>query len=98
MSKEHLTERIDGKPYVVGTDEHKRAWQRRVDATKQEISLVQEERDAYSPTEVASRLGCSRRTVDRAIRRGEIRAVRIGGLVRISRREIDRILGNEPFR
>lgn len=46
-----------------------------------------------SAEEAAIALGISRRSVDRAIARGEIRAVRIGGRVVIPRGEIARVLG-----
>lgn len=55
-------------------------------------------REVYDPDEAGVLLHMSRRSVDRAIRRGDIAAVKIGGLVRISRREIDRLLGSPDVR
>lgn len=50
-------------------------------------------REAYCPAEAARLLGVTRRTVDRAIARGEIRIARLGRRVLIARVEIDRLLG-----
>ena len=50
------------------------------------------EQAALSKAEFAREIGVSRDSVDRAIRRGEIKAIRFGRLVRISRQELDRIL------
>jgi excisionase family DNA binding protein len=48
---------------------------------------------AVSPDHAARMLDLSRRTVDRMIHRGEIRAVRMGGrIVRIPRSEIERLI------
>ncbi len=56
------------------------------------------ERMAYTPREAAAALGISRRSLDRAVARGDLRAARIGGAVRIPRAELDRLLGVEPAR
>lgn len=50
-------------------------------------------RVAYDPEEFAALVKLTRRSVDRAIARQEIRAIKIGGAVRIPRAEVDRILG-----
>lgn len=42
----------------------------------------------FSPTQIAERLGVSRRTVDRYIASGELRASRFGKLVRIAESEL----------
>jgi excisionase family DNA binding protein len=49
--------------------------------------------DVLTVSEVADRLRISRRSVERAIERGEIRVVRIGALVRVPRAELARVLG-----
>ena len=41
-----------------------------------------------SPRQIADRLGVSRRTVDRYIARGELRASRFGKLVRVAESEV----------
>ena len=45
-------------------------------------------RKYYSPAEVAAYFGVSTRTVYRLVKRGEVRAVRIGESVRIPRGEV----------
>ena len=51
---------------------------------------------AVDPAEAGRLLGLSRRSVDRAIGRGELRAVHVGGRVIVPRVEIDRLLGITP--
>lgn len=46
---------------------------------------------AFSPIEAATMLGISRATLDRQIKAGSIKALRLGTTVRISQREIDRL-------
>ena len=48
-------------------------------------------RVAYSPTEFAAIMGWSRAHVYNLIRRGELRAARIGGTPRISATEVARL-------
>lgn len=48
---------------------------------------------AFSPAEAGRRLGIHRRSVVRAIQRGELRAVRLGRRVLVPRAEIERLLG-----
>jgi excisionase family DNA binding protein len=56
----------------------------------------------YSKKEVANMHGCSERTVDYLIERGELRAVRLGRKVIIRARDAERLLdrdretGNHP--
>lgn len=49
------------------------------------------ERVAYSPTEFAAIFGWSRAHVYNMIRRGELRAGKIGGTPRISASEVERL-------
>jgi excisionase family DNA binding protein len=53
---------------------------------------MEENRVSLSRDEVAQRLGVSRDSVIRAIKRGEIKAVRFGRRVLIPRSELDRVL------
>jgi len=46
----------------------------------------------YTVQEVASHLRCTRRTIFNMIRRGELSAVRVGGLTRISASQLDAYL------
>lgn len=46
---------------------------------------------AYSYQTLAKRWACSVDTLQRMIRRGELRAFRIGGMIRISADEVKRI-------
>lgn len=48
--------------------------------------------DWLSPAQIATQLGCSPDTVLRAIKRGHLRAVKYGRVVRISRPDFDRFL------
>ena len=50
-------------------------------------------REAFSREEVAEILGVSVRTIDGLIDSQQLRAVKIGRLLRIDRKEIDRFLG-----
>lgn len=50
-----------------------------------------------SPAEVAERLGISRRTVDRFIASGELRAHRFGKLVRIAENEVLTFVRRHPI-
>ena len=45
-----------------------------------------------SPSEVASLLGVCRKTVDRRIADGSLKAIRLGGIIRISRQSIDDLI------
>ena len=49
----------------------------------------------YSMQEVADILKVSKRTVQRMVDRGDIKAVKIGGTVRITQKALDEALGNE---
>jgi len=49
----------------------------------------------YTIREVADILKVSVRTVQRMIRRGDIRAVKIGGSVRIPKEALDEVLGSD---
>jgi excisionase family DNA binding protein len=53
-------------------------------------SATPESRRLYSPQEVAEMWGLSRASVLRMIQRGEIRAIRMGGLLRVAPGEIER--------
>lgn len=46
----------------------------------------------FRPDEIARMLNISRRTVYRKVRKGEIKAYKIGKLIRIPRDEIERII------
>ena len=50
------------------------------------------EREMLSPTEVARRLGVSRRTVRRWVAAGVLPAYRVGGVIRIHPEELARFL------
>ena len=52
---------------------------------------------AYSPAELAEALGVTRQTVHNLIRRGELRAVKIGRTTRIPASEALRIAGELPL-
>lgn len=52
---------------------------------------------AYSKAEAAKLLGLHENSVSNAIRRGELRAVRLGTRVLIPRGELERLLG-EPIK
>lgn len=51
------------------------------------------ERVAYTPLEAAEALACSRKHIYELVSEGEIRAVKIGRLVRIPVAEMNRLLG-----
>jgi excisionase family DNA binding protein len=51
------------------------------------------ERMTYSVPDAARILGVGRNTAYEAVRNGDIRAVRIGGRVLVSKPEIERLLG-----
>jgi excisionase family DNA binding protein len=53
---------------------------------------MDESRLSFSKQEVARRLGVSKDSVDRAIRRGEIKAIRFGRRVLIPKSSLDRLL------
>jgi excisionase family DNA binding protein len=50
------------------------------------------ERDSYPIKDVADRLSLCYRSVHRAVREGRIKSVRMGGAVRISAAELERIV------
>lgn len=52
------------------------------------------ERIAFSPAEAAAALGCSRQHVHNMLRRGDLRAVKLGRSTRISAAELHRVLGD----
>ncbi len=53
-------------------------------------------RDAFTRREVAARARVHPRTIMRAEKRGELRVIRIGKSVRITRAELERFLGVQP--
>lgn len=53
---------------------------------------MEENRSCISRDEMARRLGVSRDSIIRAIKRGELKSVRFGRRVLIPRSEIDRLL------
>jgi excisionase family DNA binding protein len=59
---------------------------------EQRTPTLPPDRDAFTTTELAKRWGISLRSVERAIARGEIRAIKIGRCVRISSKEVRRLL------
>jgi excisionase family DNA binding protein len=54
------------------------------------------ERLAYSPSEAAAALGCTRQHVQNMIRRGELRSVTLGRKRLIPRQALAELLGNTP--
>lgn len=54
------------------------------------------EPDLLNLVEVAQRLNVSRTTIWRLVKRGDIRAVRIGSRTLIPRTELQRIVGDQP--
>ncbi len=46
--------------------------------------------ELYSPGQVATLLHVSRRTVERLIRKGELRSAKVGGQRRITKAELER--------
>jgi excisionase family DNA binding protein len=61
-----------------------------------EDCMDNEKKLALSKDEVAGCLGVSRDSVDRAIRRGEIRVIRFGRRILIPRGELERVLQTAP--
>ncbi|MBA4191353.1 MAG: hypothetical protein C0467_25510 [Planctomycetaceae bacterium] len=55
------------------------------------IETAKDERDAISIAELAKKCGISRRSVERGIKQGHIKAFRIGGRHLIPRAELARI-------
>ncbi len=49
----------------------------------------------YSPREFADALNVTARTIYRLIDVGEVRAIKVGGCVRIPRSELDRLLSSD---
>ena len=52
-------------------------------------------KEFYRPDEAATILDVSKKTIYRHIRDGKLRAVRIRSILRISRKEIDRLVNNK---
>jgi excisionase family DNA binding protein len=59
---------------------------------------MEENRVSFSKDEVARRLGVSRDSVARAMRRGEIKFIRFGRRVLIPSREIERLFEGSEMR
>ena len=53
-------------------------------------------RIAYSPTEAAHELGCSRQTVHALINRGQLRRFKVGRLTKIPAVDVHALVGYEP--
>ncbi len=54
------------------------------------------ERQTFSCEEVAVMVGVSAKTIARRVAVGDLRVVKIGRAVRVTREELDRFLGREP--
>lgn len=63
-----------------------------INMTKNSSTNEPVRRLAYSPTEAAEALGCTRQHIYRLMGRGDLHAVKIGRLTRISAGEIERLL------
>lgn len=51
---------------------------------------------AYSPTEAADALGCTRQTIFALINRGELRRFKVGRLTKIPAADVHSLVGYEP--
>ena len=54
------------------------------------------DRIAYSPSEAAEILGCSRQTAHALINRGQLRRYKVGRLTRIPAADVHALVGYEP--
>jgi len=56
-------------------------------------TTIHVEKLAYSPAEAAAAIGVTRQTIQNLIRRGELKSTKIGACRRISRLELERLIG-----
>jgi excisionase family DNA binding protein len=64
----------------------------RIHRIGEEMTLLQDNPQLIAVARAAKRLGISRDTIDRLIKTGEVRVVRIGGRVMVPQMEIERIV------